>query len=503
LEIPDRDRARLRARLVRALSDIGAFSREVLRRPLRGYQLEVARAIVASVLGGRGLTFAVMMARQAGKNETSAQVEAFLLNYFRRRGGYLVKAAPTFKPQAANSLLRLRAVLEGSLLPPPRREGGYILRVGRARALFLSAGPQANVVGATANILLEADEAQDIDEAKWEKDFRPMGASTNVTTVLWGTAWTSATLLARAIRALRQAEERDGLRRVFIVPWEVVAQEVPPYGEYIRGELERLGPNHPFIKTQYDLEEIDDQGGMFPPATRALMVGTHPRQRAPTEGREYALLVDVAGASEEHAGGGVQALTNLGVPSNAPTEPRRDSTALTIVEIVRNELGLPRFLVVDRYEWTGTPHHQLYGAIVHLAELWAPTRIVVDATGVGAGLASFLRHALGERVLPFTFTLASKSELGWGFLGICNSGRFLDHRDDGSPERERFWRQVAAADYEVLAGPDQRMRWGVRDAAVHDDLLISAALCALLDHRAPAPYSGSQIIEAGDPLASS
>lgn len=107
-------------------------------------------------------------------------------------------------------------------------------------------------------------------------------------------------------------------------------------------------------------------------------------------------------------------------------EPRKDSTALTIVEISRNELGLPRFLVMDRYHWTGTPHYQLYGAIVHLVELWSPTRVIVDATGLGAGLASFLRRALGERVLPFIFTLATKSDLGWGFLGICNSGRFLD-----------------------------------------------------------------------------
>jgi len=45
------------------------------------------------------------------------------------------------------------------------------------------------------------------------------------------------------------------------------------------------------------------------------------------------------------------------------------------------------------------------------------------------------------------------------------------------------------------------MRWGVRDPALHDDLLISAALCALLDHQEQAPYAGSQIIEATDPLA--
>ena len=485
-----RQSSRRRDELVRTLSSIDLFSRRVLRRPLRSYQLTPARAIVDSVLHRRGLTFAVMMSRQAGKNEAAAHVEAFLLNLFRRRGGYLVKAAPTFRPQTLNSILRLTTILEGSLLPPPVRERGYMIRVGQARALFLSAAPAANVVGATANILLEADEAQDIDEAKWNKDFRPMGASTNVTTVLWSTAWTSHTLLSRTIRSLRRSERRDGIQRVFLVRWQRVATEVPAYEEYVRGEIDRLGRDHPLIKTQYLLEEIDGEGGLFPPATQALMQGTHLRSRSPTEGREYAILVDVAGEAEDRIEGALL----------RAQEPRKDSTAATIVEISRQDLGLSRFLVMDRYYWTGTPHHQLYGAIVHLAELWQAARVVVDATGIGAGLTSFLKRALGERVQPFLFTAKSKSELGWGFLGICNSGRFLDHRPDGGPEWQQFWREVKAADYEVLGGPNKLMRWGVADPAVHDDLLISAALCAVLDRQDRRPPLPSHIIEADDPL---
>ena len=322
-----------------------------------------------------------------------------------------------------------------------------------------------------------------------------MGASTNVTTVLWGTAWTSETLLACTIRALRRAEDKDRVRRVFVVPWERVAKEVPAYGQYVRGEMQRLGRDHPLIKTQYCLEEIDGEGGMFPPGVRALMQGTHPRQRGPANGREYAILVDVAGESEERVDGALL----------RRQQPRKDSTALTIVEISRIDIGdlgptMPRFLVMDRYYWTGTPHPQLYGAIVRLAELWGATRVVVDATGVGAGLASFLGRALGRRVDPFVFTASSKSALGWGFLGICNSGRFLDYRDDGGPEWSQFWREVEAADYEIVDGPYKRMRWGVADPTVHDDLLMSAALVAVLDQEERTPYLDAQIIEATDPL---
>ena len=75
-----------------------------------------------------------------------------------------------------------------------RRREGYIVQLHNARTLFFSAEPTANVVGATADVLLECDEAQDVSSSKWDKDFAPMGASTNVTTVFWGTAWTSTTM---------------------------------------------------------------------------------------------------------------------------------------------------------------------------------------------------------------------------------------------------------------------------------------------------------------------
>ncbi len=481
---------RRQAALVRAFSDIGLFSRAVLRRPLRHYQLEPARAIAASVLRGQGRTFAVMMARQAGKNETAAQLEAFLLNLRRRVGGCIVKAAPTHRPQALNSLLRLQTVLAEAPLPPLAREGPHMLRCGQARIAFYSAAPGANVVGATADILLEADEAQDIDADKWHKDFAPMGASTDATTVLWGTAWTADTLLARTILALREQEARDGQRRVFRVPWQVVAEAVPAYGRHVQRQIARLGPQHPLIRTQYLLEEIDDVAGMFPASTQALMRGAHPRQQGPTEGRAYALLIDVAG----------EALS----AGDAPAGWRRDSTAATVVEIAaspRDGLGggLPRYLVMQRYVWTGAPHHELAGALAHLADLWGARHVVIDATGVGAGLTSSLRHMLGPRLIPYTFTAQSKSRLGWEFLGLCNSGRFLDHRADDSPEQQRFWREVAAARYELADGPNQQMRWGVPDPAIHDDLLISAALCAALP-QAPVPPTESHIVEAEDPL---
>ena len=201
MSVPLRDVVR------RVLASPYSFSRYAARLPLRGYQREVADEIVRSVLRGEGRAFAVMMSRQSGKNELSGQLEAYLLNLFQRKGGQIVKASPTFKPQTVNSILRLSDRLDNPWNNGAwRRREGYIIQLGRARCVFFSADPHANVVGGTADLMLECDEAQDVDVDKWEKDFVPMSASSNATLVFWGTAWTSTTMLNQQILHLKELE---------------------------------------------------------------------------------------------------------------------------------------------------------------------------------------------------------------------------------------------------------------------------------------------------------
>jgi hypothetical protein len=483
------------------LSDIEPFSRYVLRRPLRPYQLEPARAILDSILQQRGDTICVIMARQAGKNETAAQIEAYLLNLFQRAGGSIVKASPTFKPQTINSMLRL-----GEHLNNPwnerhwRRAHGYIIELGQARAFFLSAHPDSNVVGATASILLECDEAQDVQPDKWAKDFVPMAASTNATRVFWGTVWTSQTLLAQQMRACQRLQLVDGRRRVFTYDANEVAALVPAYGRHVRREVATLGRQHPLVRTQYFLEEIDDQAGLFPAARQALMRGDHPRQREPTPGHLYALLIDVAGEEEDGAGTGLARCAS----------PRRDATALTVVDLDLSTVGdpllrKPTYRTVDRQLWIGASHSALYGTLGALIDRWQASHVLIDATGAGEGLASFLQARYGERITPLRFSARSKTEMGWRFIAIVESGRYRDYQDDQEADTRQFWYEVGACQYESPA-PD-RLRWGVWEtprydgllARGHDDLLVSAAMTAVLDQMAWG-LAESTVVAAADPL---
>jgi hypothetical protein len=138
---------------------------------LRPYQREVAQAVLESVLHRKGLSFVVEIARQGGKNELSAQLELLLLTLFMLRPVNLVKCSPSFKPQTLISIDRLKDILNGAgFCGIWTAEMGYIIRLGNARAIFLSADENANVVGHTAHLLMEIDEAQDVDREKYSKE---------------------------------------------------------------------------------------------------------------------------------------------------------------------------------------------------------------------------------------------------------------------------------------------------------------------------------------------
>ncbi len=221
------------------------------------------------------------------------------------------------------------------------------------------------------------------------------------------------------------------------------------------------------------------------------------------------------------------------------------ATALTVVEIDVEFGRLPNYRVADRHLWLGIKHTTLHACpeappesfegrsrrdrIRALAGHWHALKpnsdwaIVIDAAnlwfvGIGAGLASFLEKALPDRVIPVVFSNATKSRLGWAFLGAVETGRYRDYIVSyGDADTRQFWHEVERCQYEVLPGPGERIRWGVwespagacpersrRNGAIapgHDDLLVSAALCSILDQQDWPGTGTAEIIHRTDPLA--
>jgi len=440
-------------------------------RRLRPYQHEIALAILDSVFGRKGLTFSVEIARQGGKNELSAQLELLLLTLSMAESQNLVKCSPTFKPQTVISMTRLKDRLnDAGFAGIWKAELGYIIRLWNARAIFLSADESANVVGNTTHILLEIDESQDVSKEKYTKEFKPMGATTNVTTVHYGTTWDDTTLLEEVKQSNRELEKRDGIRRHFQFDWQEVARYNSDYLAYVEAERERLGENHPLFLTQYCLRPIRGGGGFLSAQQRAQLNGDHPRKHTPESGKVYVAGIDLAGEAEE----GEDAILRS-------IKPRQDSTVVTIGELdfdhVNDINKQPSVRIVEHYWWTGHKHPELYPQLVDiLKNVWRCRRVVVDATGVGQPVASFLKKALGSRVVPFPFTTSSKSRLGFDLLAAVNSGRLKMYAGDGSPEYQEFWQEMELAKSHYR--PNQTINFYVDPARGHDDFLMSLALLA-------------------------
>jgi hypothetical protein len=470
------------------LQDISSFSLAGLP-PLRAYQAECARAVARSVLLGQGRVFTVMFARQMGKNETSAQLEAYLLALFSRRGGTIVKAAPSFKPQIINSMLRLKDTLDRSPLTRGSWQPafGYLVRLGRAQVAFFSADRAANVVGATASLLLEVDEAQDVDPEKYDREFRPMASSTNATTVLYGTAWGEDSILERQ-RQLNLAHQRTtGERLHFEYDWRVLAALNDRYRDFVTGEIARLGESHPTIQTQYLLRCLAAAGRLFSLQQRAALQGAHQRRRQPAPGSVYVAGIDLAGEDEEAEDAHLRALV-----------PRRDSTVVTIAEVTQDEQGEPTVTVVDHVWWTGRDQVWQYDQLIRLWNEWSFARVCVDASGIGAGIAAFLAARFPDRAVPLVFSAPAKSALGYAMLAKANTGRLAMYAADDSPEFRQFWKEIIACRYALRSG--EQLSWSVPPTEGHDDFVVSLALCCRAADSLSPPAAGVLLRSAPDNL---
>ena len=433
---------------------------------LRSYQVQTLRGLLRGIARERGETFTVMFPRQAGKNEVAAVLVTSLLRNNAAHGGTVVICAPTLHPQGMISFDRTRRLLAAMdhLAEPSRRLSvdGATIRLGSASAVFLSASPAAHVAGHTASLALIGDEAQDIDADWFNRQFRPMAASTGAPTVLFGTPWNGHTLLETTVAANRARDAAaepwlGGTPRYHLeVDWRTVAASRPRYGDYVRAERRRLGANHPLFLTQYELIAAEGAGGLLSPVQLARIEGEHARLRAPLAGERYAAGLDFGGQGEG-----------------------ADRTVLTIAR-VRGD----RCEVVQHVAWQSAAFATVVTGVLELMRQWRTERLCTDATGMGAPLTAQLAASLGARVEPFVFSEPSKSQLGYDLIAAIDTGRLALYRDDGSAEATACSAELRDC-RSRLRGHSQ-LRWEA-PAGGHDDYVASLALCLHAAGTAPGP----------------
>src|SRR5439155_19054152 len=154
---------------------------------------------------------------------------------------------------------------------------------------------------------------------------------TNVTIVLYGTAWTSDTLLEHVRLENRRLEAIDGIQRNFFYPWPAVAAHVPSYRTHALTQLVRMGPEHPISRSLYLNETLNAVGRLFSESQLSQIASpqSYPvveeARELPTEMRRhrtYIAGIDLAGEDEEAEDAILRAL-----------QPQRDSTGVTIDQV--------------------------------------------------------------------------------------------------------------------------------------------------------------------------
>jgi len=506
---------------MRFQTDISHFSNLVIRLPLRKYQIEPLRAILTSIFASQGLEFLLIFPRQAGKNEAVAQLLVYLLNIYQRTGGNIIYGAQSIGKDLG--VERLEDRLDNAWNRGTWRSSSNPDRriMGRAAVVFLSTHHTAKTRGQTAHHLLVIDETQDQNQSHCEAVFTPMRAASNATAVYIGTVKLTSDFLWQKKLQLEAEEHADGLQRVYMVQPEAVIAENPYYRDFLDGQVRRHGRHHPIIASEYFLEPIDGTGGLFGPRRRALMLGSHARERQPNSVSAYVATLDVAG-EDEAATDPIARLAN----------PGRDYTVATIFRVEYpppdSMAPGPTYRAVDVFVDHGSKHfqqtatssalvHRLYAFLHH----WQIAHLVSDESGVGLGMTSWLSHALGaNRVTGFNFAgSGKKAGLGSALLSLVETGRFKYWPIDLELGASWwFWKQVEACSYEVP--PDARfdtaLKWGVPanhktdtptgPELTHDDRLLSAALIAHLDHMVRTGdlllgTAQSSVIAPVDPLA--
>ena len=224
------------------------------------------------------MTLVVIFPRQSGKNELQAQLECYLLACLHTKESEMIKISPTYQPQTVNAMQRLERVLERNAVIQQtgwKKENGYTYRVGKARMIFLSGSPRR-----------QHRRARRLRPCwKWTRPRTWILRSLTKKLVQWLRPRMHKRLLGHGLDQPDPAgarvqggaggEQQDGIRRVWRLTAEDVGAEVAAYQKFVAAQVAKLGRNHPLIKTQFYSEDIDAEGGMFPPARRAMMQGEH------------------------------------------------------------------------------------------------------------------------------------------------------------------------------------------------------------------------------------
>lgn len=398
---------------------------------LTGYQQEIARAILDSVINDRGLTFTVEIARGGGVRELSVQVERLLLTLHVNDGARLFRVAP---PGAAETRERIVDSLSESGLDGLWSSERKSVRFGRSTLRFMRTdelGPTLAEPTFAGVGLIEVADAQMVPADVFDRWIEPLIMESRATTVLYGRPLNGETRFELIKQRNREAEQRDGVQRHFRVCADQVAEELESYEQELADARAKLGADHPEFQNAYLLRPVVASSPLF----------SGERLRAAEEG------------SRAHAPGDLRStvasvvVTRLPDVVNTPAARLLNNPNANAVVTIGESDREGRLHVVEHRWLQAVDVATLVKRVAKVLGEWRPGRTVVeDRTGEGDGFRSMLERSVG--FVPIVWVRADgtrDAERLSGLLAAIHTGHLTVYRGDGSTEHRTLRQELETA----------------------------------------------------------
>jgi hypothetical protein len=445
------DSAELIEKMLYALDDVAYHRRELMQLPLYQPQIEAVELVEKHIRERTGEIITIRSSRQTMKNECAATIQhRALTRYQHQLDAVYLRFAPTWKPQIVNSKLRLERYMIADPLIPPRKSAqskggsigwytreGYIYQLGYAQVQFLSAQKDAQVVGGTASICLDVDEAHKIDKGKFGEDLNPMRAFYNVPCILWGVAADGLDLLQEFVD-FNIKRGREDLNLTY--PATIWCNLREEYDAHWRQTVGKYGIDHPFILTQYLLKSIAAVDLFFNQRQiNSLFSSGFGRLRYPSSYKNPLIVIDIAGEDFEDE-----------VLKKTLHKPEHDSTAIMVGDVDYNNVryGMPLVRIGDIYHWVGKPLTEQQELITKLLTRFPGAMVLIDGRGLGHQIAGHIKRNF-KNVRVYMASDNSVSEDCYRTLAWVNNDRIKIFANDQSPEYQALLAQCGTCKYEI------------------------------------------------------
>jgi len=434
------------------------FVKEKCQVDFYPYQKDPSDYIVKSILEQRGEEILLEFSRQSGKTEMVANLCYFLalyLPYMKNwKQGFRIGIFAPKLDQAAITFNRLKTRMSEEVLTylglSVEVSNGNTLSFSNGSVIkCLSARDSTDITGETFDLII-LEECQKIGERKLKAEIFPMGASTNATRILIGTAWFQRSYFYSAVRKYK------GKENSFIYDYHITQEYNENYKKYVAAEKDRIGEESDEFRAMYGLEWILARGQLVEYET--IMLGAR---------SDFSII----NATEDYV--------YVGLDNGKAA----DSTVLTIAQ----PFGDGNLKIIRIVELIGDDYESQFKIISDvLAGYPNIQKFCIDATGnqdMVVDRYRAMKRFKGTNIVEgITFSLSSKDQM-YKYVGqLFRENKITFPYDIKKPtkvtrEIKRFIDQFTEIEkeykgnYMVCNAPEGK--------EYHDDYCDSFALCAL------------------------